>query len=47
VNRPSRTRRLGPLRHPAFARLWLADPVGPLPVLNGQAALEPVSARSR
>jgi len=25
----------------------LADPVGLLPVLNGQAALEPVSARSR
>lgn len=27
MNRPSRTRRLGPLRHPAFARLWLAGAV--------------------
>jgi MFS family permease len=27
VSRPPRTRRLGPLRHPAFARLWLAGAI--------------------
>ncbi|HZD71380.1 MAG TPA: MFS transporter, partial [Actinomycetes bacterium] len=27
MSRPPRTRRLGPLRHPAFARLWLAGAI--------------------
>jgi hypothetical protein len=47
VKRPSRIRRLGPLRHPAFARLWLAGGLGDrrLAAADRAPGLRPASDR--